>query len=68
MTWQFIAWSLEPECLDNFFFKARFIHLFFFVVQSLNRIQLFVSPWTAVQQASLSFTISQSLPKLLSIE
>ena len=27
-----------------------------------------VTPWTATHQASLSFTISQSLPKLLSIE
>ena len=26
---------------------------------------LFVTPWTAVHQASLSFTISQSLPKLM---
>ena len=30
--------------------------------------QLFVTPWTAPLQASLSFTISQSLLKLMSIE
>ena len=30
--------------------------------------QLFVTPWTAARQASLSFTISQSLLKLMSIE
>ena len=38
------------------------------VVQSLNRVQLFVTPWTAAHQASLSFTISWSLFKLMSIE
>ena len=32
-----------------------------FVVQSLSRVQLFVTPWTAARQASLSSTISQSL-------
>ena len=36
-------------------------------VQSLNHVQLFVTPSTAACQASLSFTISQSLLKLLSI-
>ena len=36
--------------------------------QSLSRVQLFVTPWTAAHQASLSFTISQSLLKLMSIE
>ena len=38
------------------------------VVQSLSRVRLFVTPWTAVRQAFLSFTISQSLPKLTYIE
>ena len=38
------------------------------VVQSLSLIELFVIPWTAALQASLSFTISQSLLKLMSIE
>ena len=37
------------------------------VVQSLSRVQLFVTPWTAAGQVSLSF-ISQSLLKLMSIE
>ena len=37
-------------------------------VQSLSHIQLFATPWTAARQASLSFTISQSLLKLMSIE
>ena len=39
-----------------------------FVVQSLSHVRLFVTPWTAAHQASLSFSISQSLFKLMSIE
>ena len=37
-------------------------------VQLLSCVQLLVTPWTAVCQASLSFTISQSLLKFMSIE
>ena len=37
-------------------------------VQSLSHVQLFVTPWTTAHQASLSFTISQSLPRFISIE
>ena len=37
-------------------------------VQSLSRVQLFATPWTAACQASLSITNSQNLPKLMSIE
>ena len=40
----------------------------FVVIHSLNCVQLFVTPWTAAHQTSLSFTISQSLLKLTSIE
>ena len=36
--------------------------------QSLSRVRLFVTPWTAACQASLSITNSWSLPKLMSIE
>ena len=38
------------------------------VAQSLSCVLLFATPWTAAHQASLSFTISQSLLKLMSIE
>ena len=38
------------------------------ILQSLSCIQLFMTPWTATCQSSLSFTTSQSLLKLLSIE
>ena len=37
-------------------------------VKSLSRVWLFVTPWTAAHQASLSITNSQSLLKLMSIE
>ena len=37
-------------------------------VQSLSRVQLFATPWTAPCQASLSITNSQSLLNLTSIE
>ena len=37
-------------------------------VQSLSYVQLFVTPWTAAHQASLSITNSWSLLKLISIE
>ena len=37
-------------------------------VQSLSRVQLFVTPWIAACRASLSFTNSWSLPKLMCIE
>ena len=38
------------------------------VVQLLSHVQLFVTPWTASCQASLSITISQTLLKFMSIE
>ena len=37
-------------------------------VQSLSRVQLFSTPWTAAHQASLSIINSRSLLKLMSIE
>ena len=37
-------------------------------VQSLSHVWLFVTPWTAVRQASLSITNFQSLLKLMSVE
>ena len=45
-------------------------HILFTVssVQLLSCVQLYVTPWTAARQASLSITNSQSLLKLMSIE
>ena len=37
-------------------------------VQSLSNVQLFVIPWTAASQVSLSITNSRSLLKLMSVE
>ena len=49
--------ALYPNCLKSLV-----------VTQSLSHVQLFVTPWTAACQASLPFTISWSLLKLMSIE
>ena len=38
------------------------------VYQSLSCFRLFATPWTATYQASLSFTVSQSLFKFMSFE
>ena len=38
------------------------------VFQSLSHVRLFATPWTAARQDSLSFTISWSVLKLMSIE
>ena len=40
----------------------------FVAVQSLSCVQLFATPWTAACQAPLSFTVSWSLLKFMSIE
>ena len=50
-----------------FKFLSFNILIYFAVVQSLNHVQLFVTPWTAAHQASLSLTISWSLPTFMSI-
>ena len=44
------------------------IILWITVVQLFSCVQLFVTPWTAAHQASLSFTIFWSLLKLMTIE
>ena len=46
-----------------------YIHVIVVVmVQSLSPVRVFATPWTAAHQTPLSFTISQSLLKLMSIE
>ena len=44
------------------------LYIQFGSVQSLSRVRLIATPWTAACQASLSITNSWSLPKLTSIE
>ena len=53
--------------LKNIFAMYRILY-WFSLVQSLSHVRLFVTPWTAARQTSLSITNSQSLPKLMSIE
>jgi len=70
--WQVDSLPTEPLGKLSFHFrclsthKAAYMHIV--VVQSLICVQLFANPWTAACQASLSFTISQSLLKLMSLE
>ena len=45
-----------------------FMRILFSSVQSLSHVRLFVTPWTATHQDSLSITNSQSLLKLMSIK
>ena len=47
---------------------AKVLYVQFSSVQLLSHIQLFVTPWTATHQSSLSISNSWSLPKLMSIE
>ena len=48
--------------------RKRWDKEIFSSVQSLNHVWLFVTPWIAARQASLSITTSRSLPKPMSIE
>ena len=57
--------------INNQYLPEGFLEIyrdFVVVVQSLICVQLFVTPWTAEWQASLSFAISQSLLKLMTTE
>ena len=51
-----------------FMYRTCTGHRFFSSFQSLSRVQLFTTPWTAAHQASLSITNSWSPPKPMSIE
>ena len=58
----------ESEVLVQAMNVFQDVCMLLFVVHSLSRVWLFVTPWTAAHQASLSFTISQSLLKFMSTE
>ena len=51
-----------------FFFHLFHLVIVVAVVQSLSHVQLFVTPWTAAHQASLSIINPWSSLKLMSIE
>ena len=44
-----------------------YVFILVLAVMSLSRVRFFTTPWTAARQASLSFTISPSLLKLMYI-
>ena len=55
-------WSLFPTDIV-FQYSVQFSS-----VQSLSRVRIYVTPWIAAQQASMSITNSRSLLKLMSIK
>ena len=66
-----VFFPLPPKSLattDLFTFSIILPFLECCVVQPLSRVRLFVIPWAAAHQASLSFTNSQILLKLISVE
>ena len=58
----------ERLSLFTFSYISYITHVYVLVVQSLSCVQLFATSRTTAHQASLSFTISWSLLKLVSIE
>ena len=58
------VWTLKNMCTN----ESLTILSVIVVVQLLSRVLHFATPWTAARQSALSFTISQSLLKLMSIE
>ena len=78
--WQadFLTTGPSGKSLSNSFHKLIAVLVFLgswnvpsvstVVVQLLGHVQLFVTPWTTAPQVSLSFAISWSLLKLMSIE
>ena len=73
-----LVWYPTSACMVTYLlwqgahsFLRQWIHFaagWFSSVQLLSRVQVFVTPWTAACQASLSITNSQSWLKLMSIE
>ena len=65
----YLLWSLKycEVSRTGFIIPISEIHTLS-SVQSLNCVRLFVTPWTAARQASLSITNARSLLKLMSIK
>ena len=61
-----VAWYPGDSGADNSWLEG--LEHNWIAVQLLSHVQVFVAPWTAAHQASLSFTISESLLKLLPIK
>ena len=59
-----MQWGFDEKFLEELV-KTRKL---FVVVQLLSPVRLVATPWTAACQASLTFTISRSLLRFLSVE
>ena len=70
LPWSIVAWyplfNLQMKCFVSLLRFPLLVQ--FSSVQSLSRVRLFVTPWIAARQASLSITKSRSLLKLIPIE
>ena len=60
--------NIQPWCTPFLIWNQSVVPCPVLTVQSLICAQLFVTPWTTAPQVSLSFIISQSLLRLVSIE
>ena len=63
----FLAVMNNSMKIHALFFSIFIVTLLFVVVKLLGCVQFLVTPWTAARQAFLSFTVSRSLLKLVSI-
>ena len=69
LNWNYIQTSVRYLTLDwNSLLSLFSNFVVVVVIQLLSHVQLFATPWTEAHQASLSFTISWSLLKLMSVE
>ena len=66
--WQWSAFLLMTTQRPTYWHLQCLLPKTIVIVQSLSHVWLFVTPWTAIHQASLSFTFSWSLLKLMAIE
>ena len=58
----------REKCLGLHLWESWNLSAFVVAMQSLSRVWLLATPWTAAYQASLCFTVSWSLLKFMSIE
>ena len=63
--WNYFLMLKQCSVVDVQVVKVKFNAA---VVHLVSSVQLFETPWTAAHQATLSFTISRSLLKLMSID
>ena len=71
-SWNSSSWLPREYCVhlcpSNFLNVSPFPFFMILSVQLLSHVRLFVTPWIAACQASLSITNSQSSPKLMCIK